>query len=550
MPQIASKKILALPLVADTGVVGTDAAPVVASGVTSRMSMTSWALVIGRLFLPAGVVVSIVNYLTNNRVYNVKDYGALGDGVANDGTAIRLAQTNAALVKGTVYFPPGTYNWAGDLIPSPGAQWIGGGKRQYSVKLKAIDSTAKLAIGDSAYLKGFAMYGSVSGSPFVGTGVQIGTTDFAGHIVLEDFYVVNFQTGLRLGAALWTTINRSQFEHNRIGVDYNAIDATHYSNAITFNDCVAAFNDRNGVGATYTPIGNSSFFWIGGSIEGNGSENVALYPQLVLGNCQHFVIRTYLEYGGGPKPKALDLRGCTDGDIQVIVFSSSDAIFGDSTSKYLTIHNSRFVGTTNKMINMPGAYQVLEYANEFDLAASTNVLPAYIYHADFLFDDATYDIGKSFANRPRDGFFSRNVVVGAILSAFGGLEIYRSNKQGRNTVTVSTGAATDVYRLLSEVGAVLNTSMIGQFWILAIDVANGANQTLYMYDFTTAANLVGDAVLTQTRRYVRGTDTGVSATPFTLVNDGVGGAVKLQFTKNAAIANVRVEVLFKALETV
>jgi hypothetical protein len=38
---------------------------------------------------------------------------------------------------------------------------------------------------------------------------------------------------------------------------------------------------------------------------------------------------------------------------------------------------------------------------------------------DFLFTDATFDIGKSGATRPRDGFFSRNVVVGGTLNVSG-----------------------------------------------------------------------------------------------------------------------------------
>jgi hypothetical protein len=41
-------------------------------------------------------------------VYNVKDYGAVGNGVANDRAAIHAAR-DAAGVGGTVYFPPGTY---------------------------------------------------------------------------------------------------------------------------------------------------------------------------------------------------------------------------------------------------------------------------------------------------------------------------------------------------------------------------------------------------------------------------------------------------------
>lgn len=51
MATIASKKILGLPVVLDTGVTGSDAAPLVAAGVTSRMSLTSWAIALVRLAL-------------------------------------------------------------------------------------------------------------------------------------------------------------------------------------------------------------------------------------------------------------------------------------------------------------------------------------------------------------------------------------------------------------------------------------------------------------------------------------------------------------------
>ena len=39
---------------------------------------------------------------------------------------------------------------------------------------------------------------------------------------------------------------------------------------------------------------------------------------------------------------------------------------------------------------------------------------------DLLFTDATYDIGKTGATRPRDGFFSRNVTIGSLLTLAGG----------------------------------------------------------------------------------------------------------------------------------
>lgn len=42
---------------------------------------------------------------------------------------------------------------------------------------------------------------------------------------------------------------------------------------------------------------------------------------------------------------------------------------------------------------------------------------------DLKFTDATYDIGKSGATRPRDGFFSRNVTVGGTLAVTGAVTL-------------------------------------------------------------------------------------------------------------------------------
>ncbi|MGZ5234210.1 MAG: glycosyl hydrolase family 28-related protein, partial [Burkholderiales bacterium] len=49
--------------------------------------------------------------LANNANYNVKDYGALGDGSTNDAAAIQaaIAAAQATVSGGRVYFPPGIY---------------------------------------------------------------------------------------------------------------------------------------------------------------------------------------------------------------------------------------------------------------------------------------------------------------------------------------------------------------------------------------------------------------------------------------------------------
>jgi polygalacturonase len=42
-------------------------------------------------------------------LFNVKGYGAMGDGVTDDTTAVRAAYNLAKIAGGVVYFPPGSY---------------------------------------------------------------------------------------------------------------------------------------------------------------------------------------------------------------------------------------------------------------------------------------------------------------------------------------------------------------------------------------------------------------------------------------------------------
>jgi hypothetical protein len=54
---------------------------------------------------------TVTQYLANNAVYNVRDYGARADG-GDDGPAIRRALDAAGPAGGTLLFPPGTYSYA------------------------------------------------------------------------------------------------------------------------------------------------------------------------------------------------------------------------------------------------------------------------------------------------------------------------------------------------------------------------------------------------------------------------------------------------------
>ena len=62
-------------------------------------------------------------------VFNVKNYGAKGDGKGDDAPKIAKAIAAAAPSGGTVYFPPGTYALANPLAPPANVTLLGSGRR-------------------------------------------------------------------------------------------------------------------------------------------------------------------------------------------------------------------------------------------------------------------------------------------------------------------------------------------------------------------------------------------------------------------------------------
>jgi hypothetical protein len=87
------------------------------------------------------------NYLTLGRlpVYDVRKYGATGDGTTDDATAVNAAGSAAASAGGVVHFPPGTYVVGARVELRTNVAFRGSGVGVTTIKLAA--STAAAAMG-------------------------------------------------------------------------------------------------------------------------------------------------------------------------------------------------------------------------------------------------------------------------------------------------------------------------------------------------------------------------------------------------------------------
>jgi hypothetical protein len=183
-----------------------------------------------------------------------------------------------------------------------------------------------------------------------------------------------------------------------------------------------------------------------------------------------------------------------------------------------------------------------------DVARTINV--AHTFNNDILFTDASFDIGKTGATRPRDGFFSRNLTVGAVLTAgaspgaiTSGLD--RAIVQGTDAVAndlTLAGPATSQIRIFFSKPASAGRGEIS--YNMATDgmrfVVAGAIVTTYgasgVWNFPSSisANLTG-TILTASQPNITsvGTLTGLIVSPSMTIGTLVGNDRTLNFSDAA-----------------
>lgn len=324
--------------------------------------------------IAAGITAINYNFGAEPILYGER-YGFVGDGVTLNNTAMTAAiNLVTQLGGGRLLLKKGTYLFSAGF--SPPESMIIQGVGRLTTTLKANGNFTLVQIASTSgrvQLRDLTLQGTSK----TGTGVQVGDTAHSGQHCLQNIRITGFFTGLRLAAALWTSVYDCLIDFNEIGVDYNAGSGTMYSNDIAFYSTTIQFNDRNGIAATSTPVRCIGLKFIGGSIEQNGSEAPATYPQVVLGSIAHCYFNTYIEYiAGGTKPDGFSISGTSHLEIAETYFLGTATAVKSSASgsSNVFIHHCDFNSTSTRCLDFPSCLQVLALHNEYDL--TNNVINA------------------------------------------------------------------------------------------------------------------------------------------------------------------------------
>lgn len=201
-------KISELPVIST--LTGAELIPAVQSSATKESTLTTIATWVVRTFagfLPAGtgaVAGTVQNKL--REIVSVKDFGAVGDGITDDTTALNKA---FAIINATVFIPRGTYLFTSDLAAPVCAAIIGEG--QFASILKpGASCTRGLSIGSATYPGYFARFGLNGILTTNAIGIFFGEASSIG-CRAEEIYVQNF-TGASAIAYRFGDVLKSHFK--------------------------------------------------------------------------------------------------------------------------------------------------------------------------------------------------------------------------------------------------------------------------------------------------------------------------------------------------
>jgi hypothetical protein len=297
---------------------------------------------------------------------SVKDFGAVGDSVADDTAAIQAAYASGA---GAVYFPTGTYNLDAAIAVPVGVLTYGDGYQKSKIRCRNdLANRVFFTLDSNTEIRDVMIFGATTA---VGTGVLFsnGTYTFGGHGKLNKCFFSNFNKGVDINSWFDLTINQTQFRTCTIGI--NATPPTNggdngYINCLYVQDCYF--------------LGNTSYdCYLDPAIRISevNFTNVIFDPtpataKVYINQANPCAfINCYFE--GGPTVPAISSASSTY-RLSNCYLNGTEGIFANNTQQIITIENCR-IGSTTDVVNAGNALHFLRVIGT-TLPATGNTLPS------------------------------------------------------------------------------------------------------------------------------------------------------------------------------
>lgn len=287
----------------------------------------------GTIIKDSGITAASVSQLITGAVYkNVKNYGAIGNGVADDTAAIQAGLDDIAATGGVLYFPTGLYRITSALSET----------FTYSTNLAV---TRPSILGDGPNNSQIVWDGANSPTTYMMSLIRTDVSDNNGlhaHSIIRGigFAPINsgknqFASGLKLSQWAYIKLESIQANHLNIGIDLESVISSGFdtlnvrfnnygiksyggsiypNNALTFTNCIIGANLLGGMDCS-----NGTFTFVGGTVEINGASasagtgfGVKFQSTVVLGSEVMKFYGTYFEGNGttgdfGSNPSVADV---------------------------------------------------------------------------------------------------------------------------------------------------------------------------------------------------------------------------------------------------
>lgn len=352
-------------------------------------------------------------------VFNVKDYGALGDGTTDDAPAVQAAITAAGAVKGSVYAPAGIYVIGTSLSISQPLSLVGAGQEATIFK-------AKTALND--YVLKFS-------------GGTAGVGIFGAHF--NDFSINANQANQTSGGGIYAAgAVQCAFERLHIysiynvGLNFQAITGGAFGHHNRVYGCLFDNSNSAGSGQGVNIQSCDENWFIACDFEflgGSGSNSIALYDQAGL---QHIISCNFV--GGTNNCIGIRVQNAKDTRIIGCTF---DGVSGDS----VFIAGNKCIVSGNEFSspgdqgNIAASGVHLEYNTHYNIISSNSLETSAIAGKtrSLIREEST---GGSGSNLITGNSLSTNAAPTiALLESAGAGTILRNNI---GWVTESTGTAT------------------------------------------------------------------------------------------------------------